>query len=229
MEIMYLRDLANLARGWVTDEVTVDIRGECTNFEDEEAVAGRLHSDGSRVVNMEDGLEPGLGGGGLVVEGAEVAPWAVAFGEEDEEEGGLVAVVCQEEVAAGGEAAPGTTDGPAAQEVVGGQAHEDLKAENLLREADAKRFRLCSWEPRHGRRRNAQLALLLEYFPGRRGMEVEEEVTAYQWTCLPTVTAGNSARRQRPQAGGARGEAARGRRAEAGAAATREFRRKCGR
>jgi hypothetical protein len=60
-------------------------------------------------------------------------------------------------------------------------------------------------------------------------MEVEEEVTAYQWTCLPTVTAGDSARRQRPQAGGARGEAARGRRAEAGAAATREFRRKRGR
>jgi hypothetical protein len=231
MEVIYLRDLTNLARGWVTDEVTLDIGRERTNREEEEAIAGRLHYDGSRVVNPEDGhgLEPGLRGSGPLVEGAEVAPWALAFGEEDEVEGGLVAVVCQEEVAGRGEAAPGTTDGPAAQEVLGGQAHEDLQGEDLLREADAKRIRLCYWEPRHGRRRNAQLALLLDYFPGRRGMEVEEEVTAYQWTCLPTVTAGDSARRQRQQAGGARGEAARGRRAEAGAAATREFRRKRGR
>jgi hypothetical protein len=139
MEVIYLRDLANLARGWVTDEVTLDIRREGTNREDEEAIAGRLHYDGSRVVNPEDGLEPGLRGGGPVVEGAEVAPWAwaLAFGEEDEAEGGLVAVVCQEEVAGGGEAAPGAADGPAAQEVLGGQAHEDLQGEDLLRETES--------------------------------------------------------------------------------------------
>lgn len=72
-----------------------------------------------------------------MVDGAEVAPCAVVFGEESEGEGGLAAVVRQEDVAGGGEAAPGVADGVAAQEVLGGQARQDLEAEDLLREADA--------------------------------------------------------------------------------------------
>lgn len=72
-----------------------------------------------------------------MVEGAEITPCAAGSAKEDEGEGGLVAVVCQEEVAGAGEAPPSAADGAAAHEVLGGQAHQDLKAEDLLWEADA--------------------------------------------------------------------------------------------
>jgi hypothetical protein len=93
LEALYLlRDAANLARGWVTNEdATLKVRQEHANQEEEEAVAGGLHGDESMVVNPGDGLELGLAGdGGLVVEGVEVAARCVLeFSEEDKGKGGL--------------------------------------------------------------------------------------------------------------------------------------------
>lgn len=89
-------------------------------------------------------------GGGLVVEGNDVlGADGAAFITVEEVEGGLAGVMGQEEVVGGGHVAPGKADGAAAEEVLGGQANEDLPDDDLLREATKG---CCHCGLRHGHR-----------------------------------------------------------------------------
>jgi hypothetical protein len=127
-----------LTRGWVADGEAGARANRGEIDENEHAIAGVQRLEG--LVEPGDSVELVVLSGGPVVEGEHVVvvdtedPRFVA-GEDGE--AWLASVVCQEEVAGGGDCAPGAADGAAAQEVLGGQAHEDLEAEDLLRDAEA--------------------------------------------------------------------------------------------
>jgi hypothetical protein len=112
--------------------------------EKEQAVAGGLRVED--VVELRDGVESVVVGGGPWVEGEDVvvvdaADPRVAAGENGK--AGLVVVVGEEEIAGGGYAAPGAADGAAAEEGFWGEADEDLPDDDLFQEA-APASRCCS-------------------------------------------------------------------------------------
>jgi hypothetical protein len=137
----------------------------------------------------------------------------LASAEEDEGEGGLVEVVFQEEVAGRGEAAPSAADSAATHDVLGGQAHQDLPAEDLLGKTEACRIWYYSREARHGCRPNAQRLILSKKMDGSVTMDggFAFVVDALGFRSRLTATAGHRAPSLRTRADGARGEESRGR------------------
>jgi hypothetical protein len=73
-------------------------------------------------------------------------------------------MVGEEEVAGGGDAAPGATDGAAAEEGFWGEAGEDLPDGELVREAPEERHRSCYCVLRHCHRLGAHACC---FFPPR--------------------------------------------------------------
>jgi hypothetical protein len=110
-----------LTCGWVADAQARAVDGE-----DEEAVAGGLHTEGPvEGAKSHDGLQLAVGGEHcLVFQGNDVYGHAVEVSDvlvaAERGEGGLAAMVCKEEAAGGGGATPGGADGAAAEEVFGG-------------------------------------------------------------------------------------------------------------